>query len=135
MNHTGEWVNEEDQVINNILNSFKELYQTQHLTSIFADDFNINWAAALTDDESQMLSSMPSALEVHKALSSLKPYKAPGMDGLHAGFFQHFWHILGPSVIDEVLTAFSTTRVPSYLNQTLAVLIPKRNGPGSLGSF
>lgn len=135
MNHTREWVNEEDQVMDIILNGFKELYQTQHLTSIFADDFNINWAAALSDDESHILSSMPSALEVHKALSSLKPYKASSMDGLHADLFQHFWHILGPSVIDEVLTAFSTTRVPSYLNQTLVVLIPKRNGPGSLGSF
>lgn len=55
---------------------------------------------------------MPSNLEIHKALSSLKPYKAPGMDGLHAGFFQHFWHILEPSIIEEVLTTFSTKRVP-----------------------
>ena len=65
------------------------------------------------------LSAMPLNLEI----------QAPGMDGLHAEFFQHFWHILGPSVIQEVLTTFSTKRVPSYLNQTLVVLIPKRNKP------
>ena len=71
------------------------------------------------------LSAMPLNLEI----------QAPGMDGLHAEFFQHFWHILGPSVIEEVLTTFSTKRVPSYLNQTLVVLIPKRNGSEVLGHF
>ena len=72
---------------------------------------------------------MPLALEIYKALSSLKPYKALGMDELH------FWHILEPSIIEEVLTTFSTKCVPSYLNQTLVVLIPKRNGPEILGHF
>ena len=28
--------------------------------------------------------------EIFAALRSLKPYKAPGLDGLHAGFFQRF---------------------------------------------
>ena len=72
---------------------------------------------------------MPLALEIYKALSSLKPYKALGMDELH------FWHILEPSIIEEVLTTFSTKCVPSYLNQTLVVLISKRNGPKILGHF
>lgn len=126
---------DEDQVMDIILNGFKELYQTQHPASVSTEDIDINWAAALTEEESCKLSAMPSALEIHKALFSLKPYKAPGMDGLHAGFFQHFWHILGPSVIEEVLTTYSTKLVPSYLNQTLVVLIPKRNGPEVLGHF
>ena len=87
MNHTREWVNDEDQVMDIILNGFKELYQTQHLASVSTEDIDINWAAALFEEESCKLSAMPSALEIHKALSSLKPYKSPGMDGLHAGFF------------------------------------------------
>lgn len=52
MNYTGEWVNDEDQVMDIILNGFKELYQTQHLTSVSTEDFDINWVVALFDEES-----------------------------------------------------------------------------------
>ena len=42
MNHTKEWVNDEDQVMDIVLNSFKELYQTQHLASVSIEDIDIN---------------------------------------------------------------------------------------------
>ena len=135
MNQSGEWAEDEDQVMDIILSGYKELYQTQHLTSISTVDFEIEWAIALSDEDSRKLSVMPSNTEILKALSSLKPYKAPGVDGLHAGFFQHFWHIFEPSVIDEILTIFATKRIPSYLNHTLVTLILKRNGPEVLGHF
>ena len=128
MNHFGEWVDDEDQVMDILLSGFKELYQTQHLTSISTTNFELNWVVALLDEDSCKLSSIPSNLEILRALSSLKPYKAPGIDGLHVGFFQHFWHILRPSVTEEILTIFTSKHIPSYLNQTLVALIPKRNG-------
>ena len=42
MNHTEEWVNDEDQVMDIVLNSFKELYQTQHLAFVSIKDIDIN---------------------------------------------------------------------------------------------
>ena len=42
--------------------------------------------------------------EIKAALWSLKAFKAPGPDGLHAGFFQRFWLVVGRSVSGEVLT-------------------------------
>ena len=50
MNHTGEWINDEDQVMDIILNGFKELYQTQHPACVSTEDIDINWAAALSED-------------------------------------------------------------------------------------
>ena len=94
MNQSVEWVEDEDQVMDIILSGYKELCQTQHLTSISTADLEIEWAVALSEEDSRKLSVIPSNMEILKALSSLKPYKAPGVDGLHAGFFQHFWHIL-----------------------------------------
>ena len=59
----------------------------------------------------------------------MKPFKAPGIDGLHVGFFQRFWLLVGDSVNKEVKEIFTTQKIPEYLNQTLIALIPKQIGP------
>ena len=80
----------EQQVIEHILNGFRVLYTTQHPTSITHSDFEVDWAVTLSENESSLLSSNVSSLEIKNAIFSLKPYKALGVDGLHVGFFQHF---------------------------------------------
>lgn len=131
----GNWVDSEDQIIDIILNGFKKLYLTEHTSSMTPSDFDLNWAVFLTVEESLRLSVNVLEQEIHKAMFSLKPYKALGMDVLHAGFFQHFWSVLGQSVIEEIQATFHSKRIPNYLNQTLVVLIPKREGPETLSHF
>ena len=63
--------------------------------------------------------------EIKAALWSLKPFKALSPDGLHAGFFQKFWYIVGNSVIEEVQNIFEDRRVLEALNSTHIALIPK----------
>ena len=65
----------------------------------------------------------------------MKPYKAPGIDGLHVGFFQRFWLVVGESVKKEVKEVFLSQKAPEYLNQTLIALIPKQIGPESISHF
>ena len=98
-------------------------------------DFELNWAISHIAEDSLKLSANVSEQEIHKAMFSLKPYKAPGMDRLHARFFQHFWNFLGQSIIEEILAVFHSKRIPNYLNQTLVVVIPKREGPKTLSYF
>ena len=66
---------------------------------------------------------------------SLKPFKALGSDGIHAGFFQRFWPIVGRSIIREVQKIFTDRRVPKYLNRTHIALIPKIQRPETLGNY
>lgn len=73
--------------------------------------------------------------EIKDALWAMKPYKASGSDGLHAGFFQRFWLVVGDSVKEEVRRAFIERKVPEYLNKTLIVLIPKIQGPKTMGNY
>ena len=73
--------------------------------------------------------------EIKVALWSLKPFKALGPDGLHAGFFQKFWPVVGDSVIEEVKEVFVSKKVLDYLNRTLITLIPKIQGPETLGNY
>ena len=126
-NSVGDWLDLEQQIIDHILGGYKELYKTQHASSVDKSDFEVDWATSLSKEESRLLSANVTPIEIHNALLSLKPYKAPRPDGLHAGFFQHFWPSLGNSVTEEVLRIFAIQKMPTYLNQTLVVLIPKKN--------
>ena len=56
---------------------------------------------------------------------SLKPFKAPSLDGLHRGFFPQLWLLVGVLVKSLILEVFNSGIVTSYLNQTLTTLIPK----------
>ena len=49
--------------------------------------------------------------------------------------FQRFWLIVGRSVIEEVKRVFADRRVLSYLNNTHIALIPKIQGPKTLGNY
>ena len=45
--------------------------------------------------------------EIKSAIWSLKPFKAPGLDGLHVSFFQIFWLMVGKSVMEEIRKVFA----------------------------
>lgn len=74
-------------------------------------------------------------LEVRATLWSIKPFKSPGLDGLHAGFFQRFWLLVGGSVREIVKEAFCYGEVPEFLNKTLVTLIPKHPSATNLSNF
>lgn len=42
--------------------------------------------------------------EVKDAVFAIHPDKAPGADGLNAGFFQHYWDIIGQDVMSSCLS-------------------------------
>ena len=81
------------------------------------------------------MSHGPYDKEIWTGLKSMKPYKAPGINGLHARFFQRFWLIVGDSVKREVREAFTSQKVSKYLYQTLIALIPKQLGPETVSHY
>ena len=93
------------------------------------------WPSFLGEDEASTLCANLTSLEVKEGLWSLKPFKAPGPDGIHAGFFQAYWQQVGNSVINEVFKVFHSSTMPPHLNETLITLIPKHPGADCLASF
>ena len=89
----------------------------------------------LSEEVKDSISGMVTLEEIRDALWSMKPYKAPGPNGLQAGFFQRFWHVVRDSVLEEVRRVFRERKVPKYLNRTLIVLIPKIQGPETIGNY
>ena len=133
-NSLEEWIEDRTQVMNPIQRGFLDLFSTSHVSSNCG--FNPpSHVPSISSSEATCLVTPPSPDEIKANLWSLKPFKAPGPDGLHPGFFQRCWHIVRHSVIKEVSSIFSSGKVPEYLNKTLICLIPKCMGPETLGQF
>lgn len=59
----------------------------------------------------------------------MNPFKSPGPDGLHAGFFQCMWPIVGDSICAYASNFYETGVLPEHMNETFLVLIPKVDHP------
>lgn len=55
----------------------------------------------------------------------MHPCKSPGPDGMHAIFYQHFWHVIGDDVTKFVNSILHGSILASYINNTNITLIPK----------
>ena len=72
----------------------------------------------LKDEHHQFLQRPFTKEEVKNALFDMAPFKSPGIDGLHAGFFQNFLHILGDYLCEYALQFFNTGTLPKGSNDT-----------------
>ena len=82
-----DWIFDLEQIKQYFREGFLKLYTTECLSS--TRDMTLEMTCCrLSEHEVVELASIPSNAEIYEALKSMKPYKAPGPDGLHAGFFQ-----------------------------------------------
>ena len=123
--HVGEWIYEESAIKEFFRSGFNSIYTSSFTSSSRAAADVSQWQARLSDVEKESIDGTAMEEEIKSALWSLKTFKAPGPDGLHAGFFHRFWLVVGKSVIDVIKKIFSEKTVPDYLNRTLIALIPK----------
>ena len=63
--------------------------------------------------------------KVRHALHQMHPTKALSPDGMSPIFYQHYWDIIGPDVVNCVLGASNSGVLPCNLNETFICLIPK----------
>ena len=83
----GNWITLESEVARLVRNGFLDLFSTNRISahrSIWAVN---GWSACLSEEDREVLSLPISTLEIHEATWSLKPFKAPGPDGIHARFY------------------------------------------------
>jgi hypothetical protein len=131
----GNWVHLESEIAVLVRQGFMELFCTSKVSAPRSLWSINNWSACLSAEDCEVLSLPITHAEVKAALWSLKPFKAPGPDGLHAGFFQKSWLSVGDTVVKEVQDIFQNGVMPEYLNNTLITLIPKCAGADCLSKF
>lgn len=126
---------EEDGVKEFILTGYKKLFFIELIYSTFSSEVSQFSSCFLTTGEKNRLSLQISKEEIRASLWALKAFKAPGPDGLHARFFQYFWHDVKELVCMEIKRIFASGSMLDYLNRTLISLIPKCQYLETLGSY
>lgn len=124
-NSMGEWISNENEVKEFISRGFSDVYSSSLCVVSRQPPTISQWQIRLLDEVRDSISGGVTEEEIKAALWSLKAFKALGPNGLHAGFYQRFWLIVGKLVIEEVKRVFTERKVPTYLNQTHIAFIPK----------
>ena len=89
-NSMGDWITEIKEVKDVFQKGFVNLYQTEQCCCKWECPTLDILGSRLSEKDAMRIASPPSNMEILKALNTMKPFKAPRIDRLHAGFFQRF---------------------------------------------
>ncbi len=64
--------------------------------------------------------------ELEKALQSMQPGKAPGIDGLPVEIFKAFWSVLGEDLLGVLNDSFVKGLLPLSCRRAVLTLLPKK---------
>ena len=126
---------EEDQVREHIHRGFYDLYSMDLEKSCLNSPISSFSCHFFSEKEQERIGREVLKEDIMVRLWALKAFKAPGLNGLHAEFFQHFWHDVKQSVCDEIKNCFAQGCILDYLNETLITLIPKCQCPEILSHY
>ena len=70
--------------------------------------------------------------EAKGSLFDMALFKAPRVDGLHAGFYQKVWETIGDSLCKCTLQFFTSGILPEGINGAMLIILPKVRYPEQL---
>lgn len=100
-----------------------------------AATFHTNLAMNITEEDKCALNLPITKAEVFHAISSMKAFKAPGLDGFPTVFYKQYWDIVGDDMWNMVSQAFEIRHFDSNIAETLIALILKVDHPKSFKEF
>lgn len=132
-NDRGECISDQQELKSMAMDFYKNLF-TKELSQpsqlVTDSSFPRLSVEALADIQRSITNT-----EVKNAAYSMGAFKAPGPDGLHPGFFQTQWNIIGEKVCCMVREMVAEPTRIKQINDTNIALIPKIDSPTSLKDF
>ncbi|KAM6600853.1 hypothetical protein CsatA_020462 [Cannabis sativa] len=128
----GSWVDWESGLSDVMCSYFQNLFTSSNCTM---DDVLDGISATVTSTQNDSLLQPLTDEEVKDALFQMHPDKSPGPDGMTPGFYQKCWAIVGNDVIKQVRSFFLFGQLPTGLNHTNLVLIPKKKNATTMGDL
>lgn len=86
-------------------------------------------------DDKRSLDLPLSLQELTEAVQQLSKRRAPGMDGLSAEFYQHFWHVFSRDYCEMLEECFRGGELPVSCRRAVLSLLPKKGDLGLLENW
>ncbi|RVW79372.1 E3 SUMO-protein ligase MMS21 [Vitis vinifera] len=128
----GEWLVEEQEVKEGIVNSFQQLLTEDMVWQ--ADIGNIQ-VGCISQQDAECIEVPFEETEIHSALMEMNGDKAPGPDGFSVAFWQNAWAFAKEEIMEMFKEFHEHNTFVRSLNNTFLVLIPKKSGAEDLGDF
>ncbi|RVW24274.1 putative WD repeat-containing protein C2A9.03 [Vitis vinifera] len=128
----GEWLVEEQEVREGVVNSFQQLLSEDMVWQ--ADIGNIQ-VGCISQQEAESLEVPFVEIEIHSALMEMNGDKAPGPDGFTVAFWQNVWDFTKEEIMEMFKEFHEHNSFVRSLNNTFLVLIPKKSEAEDLGDF
>ena len=129
----GRWKEGGEEVEDVILNYFTEIYSTTFPTefeaSLGAVDRRVSEAM-----NAELLKEFKEE-EVLQALMQMHPTKSPDPDGMSSIFYQKYWDVVGPQVVQCVIHTLRIGIMPQGVNDTYICLTPKFKCPQKITEY
>ena len=129
----GVWNEDKEGIERVIMDYFTSIYRSDQPSS-FEDSLSAITNRVSTDMNAELIAEFR-AEEVWNALQQMHPTKSPGPDGMSPIFFKNYWDIVGVEVVNCVLNALNSGRMPCGINDTYICLIPKVKSPKKITEF
>jgi exonuclease III len=124
----GSVVNTTQEIMKEQIKFYSNLYSKQNINDDVMEDFLNAVDAKLKEEEANDIEHGFSSAEILTAIKSFDNHKSPGIDGLGAEFYKHFWGDLEAHLIKMVSTVFETGTLSSSQRQGIITLLYKK-GP------
>ncbi|XP_061361012.1 uncharacterized protein LOC133304941 [Gastrolobium bilobum] len=129
----GVWVDDPEELKLMAINFFKNMYveENQCISKLCIG----NRFPVIDNDSWRKIGRCQKNDEEKSIIYKMHPYKASGVDGLHAIFIQSQWDSVGSSVMNLIREIFEDPKRVASINQTLICLIPKVENPEMISQF
>ncbi|XP_075655069.1 uncharacterized protein LOC142625268 [Castanea sativa] len=118
---SGEWQEDQGEIDGIILEYFGNIFKSDQSTNA---EFNLEAINhRVSPDMNESLLAEFKVEELWRALKQMNPTKAPRPDGTPPIFYQKYWDIVRPEVINCVLNALNSCVMPNGLNETLKSIL------------
>ncbi|XP_021751223.1 uncharacterized protein LOC110716880 [Chenopodium quinoa] len=119
----GSWVKDEQGIQKVVTDYFSHLFTSEGVANCqeALEGVRVAVTAGMNDE----LCKEPTFEEIKTTLFEMHPNKSPGVDGMHALFYQKFWHIVKNDIVSFVINWWHGFVDISKVSKTCIVLIPK----------